>query len=245
MNMKTSLFIFTAMKRQRDDELVQASMIPPFAFDDTKEIVGVDIGSSNFAATLEVGKLGEVTEAIYVSLKEHGPADMNLYTFAPAVSAMVDSYPNIFKRGRYLIVENQISGQEHADRVKNPNMPIIAGALIAYCCSSAIGMIYLPVYPVQMYSQYYGRSRGTNDENKIMTLKYVPAVLTSSEKAIIRRAYDRKVKAAKERCDVGASSQHHILDAAVMGWYGADQHTGRNTYDRREDKEESTSYESD
>jgi hypothetical protein len=124
-------------------------------------------------------------------------------------------------------------------------MPIIAGALIAYACSPAIGMIYLPVYPAQMYSRYYGRSRGSNQENKIMTLKYVPAVLTEEEKAIIRRAYDRKVKAAKARGDAGASSQHHILDSVVMAWYGADQFTGRNTYDSREDRGEDTSYDSD
>lgn len=225
---------------------IQASMTPPIAFDKTKDRVGIDIGSSNFAAALMTGKIGQIIDALYVSLREHGPPDMNIYTYAPAVTAMVDSHPQIFKKGRYLCVENQITGQEHTERVKNPNMPIIAGALIAYACSPAIGMIFLPVYPTQMYSKYYGRSRGSNEENKKMTLRYVPPVLTPKERAIIDRAYKRKLARARERGDTSNSSKHHIFDAVTMGWYGSDQLTGSNTYDIREDKEEDnkTSYDS-
>ena len=239
------------MKRTYDEmarpasEPIQASMTPPVPFDPKRERVGVDIGSSNFAAVLLKGKLGEVIDALHVSLREHCSSEMNLYSFAPAVTAMVDSYPNIFKRGRYLCIENQITGQEHSERVKNPNMPIIAGALIGYACSPTIGMVFLPVYPTQMYMRYYGRSRGSNEQNKAMTLRFVPPVMTPAERTVINNAYIRKTASAKARGDTAKSTKDHLYDAAVMGWYGSDQHTGFNTYDAREDKEEDkTSYES-
>lgn len=212
------------------------AMVDEKNFNPNKKVVGVDIGSQNFHATLMHGELGKIEDVLYCSLFEYGPKTMSNYDLACAAGAMVRGNPQIFAPGRMLVVENQFP--------KNPDMPIIAGAVIG--AGVALGMQYTPVFPDSMYTKWYGGSGGSNARNKARTQKLVSRVLTPQEKRIITKAVNEKKGRDEDRgYDPNKSDNHHGLDATAIGWYGRDKFSKINTYERREDDISSSDSDSD